>query len=173
MFVPSCRAAIMSSCCSTPLLLLLLLQPEVQPLPPPLPPPPAQACPLPLHPLPRTHNRREALEAEAQKVAQLAVNAEGSVTKYRKQLEDATADLAAAQAAAASTEAELADIQAALSAATAAKGARACSGGCRVVVVAPRHLARGGSGDAGGCCCMPRKYRLDGVTFCLQHRLKR
>lgn len=40
---------------------------------------------------------REALEAEAQKVAQLAVNAEGSVNKYKKALEDWGADLAAAQ----------------------------------------------------------------------------
>lgn len=36
---------------------------------------------------------REALEAEAQNVAQLAVNAEGGVSKYKRQLEEAAADL--------------------------------------------------------------------------------
>ena len=63
---------------------------------------------------------REALEAEAQKVAQLAVNAEGSVTKYKKALEEWGADLAAAQAAATQAEVELAEVQAALQVATAA-----------------------------------------------------
>lgn len=41
---------------------------------------------------------REALEAEAQKVAQLAVNAEGAVNKARRQLDEAQTDLGAAQA---------------------------------------------------------------------------
>lgn len=65
---------------------------------------------------------REALEAEAQKVAQLAVNAEGSVNKYKKALEEWGADLAAAQAAAAEAETQLVEVQEALQVEAAARG---------------------------------------------------
>lgn len=54
---------------------------------------------------------REALEAEAQKVAQLAVNAEGAVTKYRKQLEEASVELEAAEAANQRAMVELAELR--------------------------------------------------------------
>ncbi len=54
---------------------------------------------------------REALEAEAQKVAQLAVNAEGAVIKYSKQLEEASMELEAAEAATQRAMAELSELQ--------------------------------------------------------------
>ncbi|KAI3432210.1 hypothetical protein D9Q98_003772 [Chlorella vulgaris] len=54
---------------------------------------------------------REALEAEAQKVAQLAVNAEGAVAKVQRQLEEAGAELAAAEAASQQAESDLAALQ--------------------------------------------------------------
>ncbi|PRW61490.1 K(+) efflux antiporter chloroplastic-like [Chlorella sorokiniana] len=68
---------------------------------------------------------REALEAEAQKVAQLAVNAEGSVIKYKKALEEWGADLAAARSAAVDAETELVEVQEALQLATAARAEEA------------------------------------------------
>ncbi|PSC73360.1 K(+) efflux antiporter chloroplastic-like [Micractinium conductrix] len=55
---------------------------------------------------------REALEAEAQKVAQLAVNAEGGVAKAKRQLEEAGAELEASQGARSKAADALAQIQA-------------------------------------------------------------
>lgn len=55
---------------------------------------------------------REALEAEAQEVAQLAVNAEASLLKVRKQLEDVTAELHAAELDAAQLQDAVAAVQA-------------------------------------------------------------
>jgi monovalent cation:proton antiporter-2 (CPA2) family protein len=55
---------------------------------------------------------REALEAEAQQVAQLAVNAEAALNKAKKQLDEATADLAAATAAADKLRAGVSDVEA-------------------------------------------------------------
>ena len=63
------------------------------------PPPSPSPAPNASTPTRTLDAHREALEAEAQKVAQLAVNAEGAVTKQRAQLEEAVAELQAAQAA--------------------------------------------------------------------------
>jgi monovalent cation:proton antiporter-2 (CPA2) family protein len=55
---------------------------------------------------------REALEAEAQEVAQLAVNAETSLNKLKKQLEDSVADKEAARARCEELKTAIADVQA-------------------------------------------------------------
>ena len=59
----------------------------------------------------RTCTCREALEAEAQKVAQLAVTAKGTVTKTKKQLEESAAELQAAEAAQQKAEEAVGKIQ--------------------------------------------------------------
>ena len=68
--------------------------------------------------------RREALEAEAQKVAQLAVNAEGGVAKAKRQLEEAGAELEASQGARSKAADALAQIQAQMAQAAQAAGER-------------------------------------------------
>lgn len=92
--------------------------------------------------------RREALEAEAQKVAQLAVNAEGAVSKARRQLDDAQADLETAQA----TQAKAAVAVEGLQQLMAAKVAEAAQG----------ELGHGKKAGAAGlaCSCCQTKREL-------------
>ncbi|KAL4424105.1 hypothetical protein ABPG75_001406 [Micractinium tetrahymenae] len=89
---------------------------------------------------------REALEAEAQKVAQLAVNAEGAVSKARRQLDEAQAELEVASAARVKAAAAVEQLQQLV----AARTAEAAQGEPEQQVAAEEEPAEGASEAAEG-----------------------